>query len=89
MASISASTLMVSTGGPLSRSASERSPLSPPTPFTCKLREMVSGFYCKAMIRCTAEVVGSISTMPPLRSLGELGKVVMDSLTLCFKWVEE
>ncbi len=44
-----------------------------------KVRLSVSGLYCSAMMRTTAEVVGSISTMPPLSRRGEPGKVVMNS----------
>src|SRR5215469_9244832 len=76
-ASISASTLMVSTGGPLRRSASIRSPLSGPTPLIWRLRVSVSGLYCKLITRRTAPVVGSSSTMPPFKSRGDPGNALM------------
>src|SRR5262249_37859556 len=64
---------MVSTGGPVKRSASDRSPVSPATPLTWNDRVRVSGLYCREMILCTTALTGSISTMPPLRSLGDPG----------------
>src|SRR5262249_25424046 len=67
---------MVSLGGPLSRRASSRSPVSP-TACTCSVRDSVSGLYCSAITRSTAPDDGSISTMPPWMRRGELGEVVI------------
>ena len=53
VASISASSLKVSIAGPFSRSASERSPPSPPTLWAWKLRDSVSGLYCSEITCCT------------------------------------
>src|SRR5262249_48787382 len=75
----SASSLIVSTGGPVRRKASERSPPSL-MDLICKLRFRVSGLYCSTMMRCTAPLEGSIRTMPPLSKRGEFGKVVIRSV---------
>ena len=40
-------------------------------------RVTVSGKYCSEMMRRTAAVSGSIKTIPPFRSFGELGNVLM------------
>src|SRR5215831_14793723 len=78
-ASISASSLKVSTGGPLSRSASERSADSPKA-WICRVRETVSGLYWRAITVRTAPESGSTSTRPPLRTRGEPGNVVITRL---------
>src|SRR5580692_8069559 len=80
VASISASSLIVSTAGPLRRSASERSAVSPPTDFACSVREMESGLYCSVITRRIVPEAGSASTRPPLSNLGDLGKVEVMAL---------
>src|SRR6185312_2361476 len=77
VASISASSFSVSTGGPFKRNTSERSPPSALTACTCNERVSESGLYCSAITRSTAELAASISTMPPLRMRGEPGKALM------------
>src|ERR1051326_5800666 len=74
VASISASSLIVSIAAPFSRSASERVPVSP---VACTWSERVSesGLYCSAITRSTREVSGSTCTIPPLRSRGEMGVI--------------
>jgi len=42
-----------------------------------RVRVNESGLYCSEMTRSTAPLEGSTSTIPALRSFGELGKVVM------------
>src|SRR5205809_1128120 len=76
-ASISASSLIVSTAGPLKRKGSERCPVSPVAAWICSERDKVSGLYCSEMIRSTRADTGSISTSPPFSTRGELGKVVI------------
>src|SRR5438552_3679276 len=73
---LDASSLIVSTGGPFSRNASDRAP-SPLAACGASVRETVSGLYCSTMMRCTAPLSGSIRTMPPLRTRGEPGNVDM------------
>src|SRR5258705_3559866 len=68
---------MDSTGGPVNRRASDRSPPSV-SALIWKERVSVSGLYCRAITRCTTEVCGSIKTMPPLMRRGEFGKLVID-----------
>ena len=71
VASSSASSLMVSTAGPRSRSASTRTPSCPPgIAWICSVRDSESGLYCSAMTLFTTEVSGSIVTMPPLTRRG-------------------
>src|SRR5215472_18342479 len=82
VASISASSLMTSTGGAFRRSASSLSPPSPSIAWTCSVRLRVSGLYWRVMTRTIAAVVGSISTMPPLSRRGEPGKPVTEALLL-------
>src|SRR5215468_3863169 len=74
-ASISTSTLMVSSGGPVRRSASERAP-SPPGARGLIVRVSVSGLYWNTITDGTG-LVGLTPTMAPFRTRGELGKVVM------------
>ena len=74
-ASSSASSLMVSTAGPLIRSASERSAVSP-TPFTWRVRLMVWGLYCRTITRLTAAVPGSTRTRPARRNRGEITRPI-------------
>src|SRR5437764_1117209 len=70
VASISASSLIVSIAAPFSRSACERSPVSP-VACTCSVRVSESGLYCSAITRRTRPESGSICTIPPLMSRGE------------------
>src|SRR6266567_386423 len=77
VASISASSLMVSTGGPFSRSASSLSPPSGPAPWTWSVRVSVSGLYCRTTTRCRADVSGSSRTIPPFNTRGVPGKVLI------------
>src|SRR5260221_796627 len=78
VASISASSFKVSTGGPLSRNASERSPsVLVVTACTARVRVRVSGLYCKPITRRTAPVAESTRTIPPLSRRGEFGKEVI------------
>src|SRR5262245_6494815 len=86
-ASISASSLIVSTAAPFSRNAIERSPLSPAADCTCSVRVSVSGLYWSAIARSTRPVPGSIWTMPPLSSRGlsvigrfSLGQVLVEEV---------
>src|SRR5271163_621378 len=69
---------MVSTGGPVRRSASDRSPPSSAA-FTLSVRVTVSGLYCITMMPLgrTAKLTGSSSTRPPLSTRGEPGKALM------------
>ena len=76
VASISTSTLIVSSGGPVSRCASERAP-SPPAARGLSVRVSVSGLYWNTITFGTG-TAGSIPTSAPLSTAGELGKVVMD-----------
>src|SRR5262245_51935012 len=71
-ASISASSLMVSTGAPLRRSGSAFSPPSPPVVCASSVRERVSGLYWKATtLGCG--LGRSKVTSAPLSSRGEFG----------------
>jgi len=83
VASISASSLMLSIAGPLSRNGCERSlALSPPVPCTCSERDSASGLYCSEIMRFTCDVVASSTTRPPLRSLGLPGNELMGASAL-------
>ena len=77
VASISASTLIVSMGGPFRRSASSMSPDSCPAARICSERVSVSGLYCRAMMRSTPPLAASISTRPPRSSRGEPGNALI------------
>ena len=69
---------MVSTAGPRSRSASTRTPSWPPgIAWICSVRVSESGLYCSAMTLFTADVSGSMVTMPPLTRRGEIGDKVL------------
>src|SRR5262249_48925863 len=69
---------MASAAGPRSRSASTRVPsCAPCTAWICNVRDSESGLYCRAIMLCTADVFGSMVTMPPFTKRGELGKPVM------------
>src|SRR5215472_19078129 len=72
---MSTSTLMVSSGGPVRRSASERAP-SPPGARGLIVRVSVSGLYWNTITDGTG-LVGLTPTMAPFRTRGELGKVVI------------
>ena len=75
VASISASSLFVSCGGPFSRSASSRSPGSWPMPCGCSVRVSVSGLYWNA-IELQQPPDDRVEQHQPRRgrSRGELGK---------------
>src|ERR1700674_2849110 len=45
---------------------------------------MESGLYCRAITLRTAEVSGSIVTIPPLTSRGELGKPLIAAVLFSF-----
>src|SRR5262245_203525 len=79
VASISASSLIVSIAAPFSLSACERSPVSP-VDCTCSVRVSESGLYWSAITRSTRPLSGSICTSPPLRSLGDSGVIEHASL---------
>src|SRR5215217_4609449 len=70
VASMAASMEIVSTGGPVSRNASERSACSPKA---LAFRERVSrvGLYCNGITRITVPFFGSATTMPALARRGE------------------
>src|SRR5215216_1936475 len=76
VASISTSTLIVSTGGPFSRSCSERSPPSAPI-CGCSVRDSVSGLYWNRVTLATG-LSGSMPTIAPriVRPVGR-GLVLM------------
>ena len=66
-------TTQVSTGGPVSRNPSR---LSPPGVFVAceaRVRDRLSGLYWNGCTRCTWRPSASITTKPPLRTLGERG----------------
>src|SRR5690349_906282 len=71
---------MVSTGGPVRRSASERSPPSS-APLILKERVRVSGLYCKTMTPLGRRVneSGSRRTIPPFKMRGDPGNALMAS----------
>src|SRR3954471_3075908 len=71
---------MVSTGAPLSRSASVRSPSPPPSVCACNRRVIVSGLYWKT-IRLASGLRMSMPTRAPFITRGEPGKVVMAVLS--------
>ena len=64
MTSSSASNEIVSVGGPVSRSASPASLVSPLAPRACVLRVSVSGLYWNVIVRTTASVAPSSTTRP-------------------------
>src|SRR3954468_775543 len=74
---MSASSLKVSTAGPLKRTGSARSLEEPPAVCTCRVRVSESLLYCNEMMRSTPAVSASTSTMPPLMSLGLPGNELM------------
>src|SRR3569833_3815289 len=73
---------MVSTGGPVSRSASRRSPASPVAPRIVSERVSESGLYCMATMRWIARVVESSMTRPARISFGDPGNAGMSDLPL-------
>ena len=66
---------------PVSRSACSDSCWPDPHACTCSVRVSVSGLYCSVMMRRTAPLVGSIKTMPPFNTWGELGNALIVSLS--------
>src|SRR3569833_2545431 len=73
---------MVSTGGPVSRSASRRSPASPVAPRIVSERVSETGLYCIATMRWIARVVESAMTTPARNSFGDPGNAGMSDLQL-------
>src|SRR3569833_139588 len=73
---------MVSTGGPVSRSASRRSPASPVAPRIVSERVSESGLYCMAPMRWIARVVESAMTRQASNSFGDPGNAGMSDLPL-------
>src|SRR6266511_672337 len=71
VASISTSSLNVSTGAPLSRIASVRSPPCPPDACACSVRVSVSGLYWKTTMLASG-LNGSMPTMAPFITFGAL-----------------
>src|SRR5688572_17005445 len=76
---MSASSLNVSTAGPLKRNGSTRLPPSAPAACTCSVRERESELYCSEITLRTRPLSALINTRPPLSSFGDPLKPVITS----------
>src|SRR6266545_5869983 len=88
VASISTSSLNVSTGAPLSRIASVRSPPCPPDACACSVRVSVSGLYWKTTMLASG-LNGSMPTIAPRITFGVLdGKELLIGREDHLRWAD-